>query len=739
MNPKFKSENYNQMGGLNNKFSPYMLTPLEFLNLSNFDFQTPGALTQRWGSTQYIGQTFPGPVSSLYEFGRLEGLSYIIAGYSGGIFYGATTGQYQGLSLSFSVTFFWGGGFNQSLSPTFGYGYSTIFNMNPFDLGNISGSTGLFVQNPSIPLFGNAAQELPYQGATLTYAGQLQSDNTLSMAVLDDYLFAADGNKFFKFDGITTRFVSLPAPIFGTVNGGTLAGSAFQGSTATNLIGATLLGVGVSNCSYGFWGSFVNDRGFESQIWPMCAINAQASASTFGGSFIQAQVCVEVPPNYGIQSINVYSYVNSSSMSVGSTAFWNLGYGFFNNMSLNGSSLSSGMSLTSHFGVSFYIFSVGTSSGGQTSLAANIGGLPDPIINNYSPLGITYVSQGFTGVGFGPQCIGAINITPYFPRYLEVYQNRLFLSGFSMTPSTVWFSDVAEPEGYQPDFNFEVRTNDADNVTCMKAYSTRLYIFKKNTFHVLTGDNPNNFFLQQVSDQYGCVNNRCCITFGNEMAFLDRKGVILFNGANLSVLSIKIQNYFDRMNYTQALVTACAVHDKIRNQLLFAIPIDGSSTNNITLVYDYVVQAWTTHAGYSPTVFMMAQGYNITKYPMWGDKQGRINWSGPSMMGDNGAGITTSFKTRFIHDAGDSVQKQFRRLYMNNAPLSSTLACPIHFYQDYGSSQVLSTTMVIGPFQTRIDFGISAKSMAFDFSAVATVAPLQINGFTVEQRMQRRV
>ena len=54
---------------------------------------------------------------------------------------------------------------------------------------------------------------------------------------------------------------------------------------------------------------------------------------------------------------------------------------------------------------------------------------------------------------------------------------------------------------------------------------------------------------------------------------------MLFNASNISCLSNKVQGFFDRMNYNAALTEACVVHDKLRNQILVAIPIDGSTVN----------------------------------------------------------------------------------------------------------------------------------------------------------------
>src|SRR3954470_77223 len=97
---KLKEEVYSNLGGINSKVGLYSNGPMEFQDMSNFDFQRPGALTQRWGSTLYQTQNFSGPISALYEYVKLSGSSYLIVGTSGAIWSGATTGQSQGLSLT---------------------------------------------------------------------------------------------------------------------------------------------------------------------------------------------------------------------------------------------------------------------------------------------------------------------------------------------------------------------------------------------------------------------------------------------------------------------------------------------------------------------------------------------------------------------------------------------------------------------------------------------------------------
>lgn len=736
-NEKLKRENYYLLGGINSKTSPYTTSqmPLEFLDLGNVDFQFPNDLTARWGSTQYFGQTLPGQINSLFEFSYLNGSSFIGFGWSGGIAYGATTGTNQGVSLTLQ-------------SATFVSRYAFTF------YGPPASSTQSPIELPAPgfapPYLGILGQNIYF--ATFAQSPLVQSDNTLSTAMLNNFLFAADGNKFFKFDGTTTYPVGLP-PATRAIHGYTVV------SGLTEVVSASMFYSNLSNdIGFGFgytagtggtfslWGqyfiycSYVNNRGFEGPIWPLMAAPlifwpAGASVSGLGGTYLNVRMPIATPLQYGISAINVYTYYNplietgQSNAIFGQTGLTpNLDTSIWETYPyvLTGSQASSGSTIT--------WVSLGSSVGGQTYMTGNIGPSPDSITQSYFPLGFsaTIANNNVTNISWAN----------YYPSIVDTYLNRLMLAGFSATPSVVWFSDAGEPEGYEPDFNFEVRTNDGDAITAMKSYQTRFLIFKLKSFHLMIGDDPSNFDVVQVSDQFGCVNKKCVVVGGenDEMVFfLDPKGMVVWNGASPQMVSRKIQPTFDTMNLAAAKTQACMVHDKIRNQIICAIPVNGSSTNNLMVVYDYLANAWTKYSGVFPSVLAAAFGYNNQKYALYGDYLGRVNYFGPSFLSDNGVGFSTYIKPGFNHDMGDSIQKQFRRLYLNVDVPSSTMVFGVNFFQDYGSSVVLGTTMILSQFQNRIDFGISAKSVTFEMSNLQTSQRLRIHGFTIESRLQRRV
>jgi len=727
--PKFKTESYQNFGGINQKVSPHATGIFEFLDLRDLDFQTPGSLSQRWGSTQYIGQTYPGQINSLFEFARLDGSSYVVQSFSGGIFYGATTGNCQGISFTLQ-------------SATFQSFYYPVE-----------------IRSVSLAIVETTPSQFPFQGdvSALTDSDwrdtpsyfninpAVQSANRLSYAILNNYLLAGDGNKFFKFDGVTTTSVGLPYVMrpYGSSQIFSVNPDIGVSLYLTNLSGASdLIALPIGNSGgffYGVYFSYLNNRGFEGPMTPFFRINANiagATAAAQGGSFLALRVAVTTPSVLGISAIKQYIYSAGTTFPQQSTfsddQFWG-GYG--GQMRLVSQTPASGSTIT--------WIACGSTIGGASAILSNSGGLSPT--NGYQPLGLTTViGQIPIGVGssqLGPNVIQEYDLAGYYPQFLETYQNRLFLAGFSTTPSTVWFSDVAEPEGYNPDFNFEVRTNDGDSITCIKAYSTEFYIFKQRSFHVLTGDSPTNFDLRQITDQYGCLNNRCCVLFVDQMMFLDAKGLVLWNGAGINPISdAKIKPIFERMNVQAAMTEACMVHDKIRNQILVSVPVDGSSTNNMVIVYNYLLGAFTRYA-LNVSSFAQIKGRTSDRNTFFGDYAGRVNYFGASFATDNGATILPYWKTRFLRDMGDSVTKTYRRLYIDtDAPGASINAFRIDFYQNYGPSIILSTTLTLSQTQRRIDFGLqNSKSVAFELTGLQMALPLRIHGFTLEYALRRRV
>lgn len=360
------------------------------------------------------------------------------------------------------------------------------------------------------------------------------------------------------------------------------------------------------------------------------------------------------------------------------------------------------------------------------------------------PVGTTQIiDQGFTALStqLAPTSV-------YFtlaPRYMELYNNRLFLSGFtttagsSLTPSSVVFSDIGQPETIQDTSNFEVRTNDGDRVTALKTFNQSLYVFKERSFNALNGDSPSNFSVSEVSANYGCLSNNCVVIYNDYMLFLDRKGIIEYNGAGIRTISTPVEPIFLRMNVNAAKDNAVGIHHRLRNEVWFGIPVDGATFNNLTVVYDYYANAWSTRDGFNPSTLILARGGFDTQTAFYGSYSGSINYLSASLFSHNGTPITFKAQTQFFNTLGQSVTTQWRRLFTNTETGGQTATLTIGFRVDEQDAIVDTRTVTTEAFQSRIDFGIPSKTISMEFTNVSASHAIRIDGFSLEGRLQRKV
>lgn len=622
--PPLKSENYQNLGGLNRKASLFMTGLNEAIDLLNFDFSVPGAWMTRPGSTLLITGN-SGGVQSLTEFSRLSGASWKIWNVANELFSfnGATASlRHMGVTFGFTST---------------GYTY---------------------IPSPS---------------------------NRLDMVPFVDRLFVAGSSfDFFKTDGVSSYKFSIPPGIVPA--------------------SAHFTGMGLNGWTgwYQYAVAYINDRGYLGPIGPVLNVPLSGQTSIEFNVF---------DPRF--------SYVGGANNIVDQ-------YG-----------------LTA--GVLFRAgpFDFPTGGPGPTF----IGNLFD--LYTFPILGTSLADFGAT---LGP--LNSTGNTPasnalwftLVPQFIDVYNNSLLAFGFSAFPSTMYFSAIGEPESIGSTQSFEVRTNDGDRLTGGINFGSAEILFKLKSFHEFRGDTPNNYALRQISDQYGCVSNRACAVYEDYLLFLDPKGICQYNGTQPEIISTRIESTFRRMNIPAAIQNAYMLHVRDRNEVWCAFPIDGSTVNNYLVIYDYEVNAFTEWFGPQIYSLALATDPNQKQKPHYGDYTGNIHWFSSTFFSDSGRGFTFGVTPRFCGDLGNSVTKQFRRLYFDlvaTQVTGITHLLTVNLFADTNLNQsVYNTTLAISssmPQQPRIDFGVPAKTMAFSLAGVAQDSALQFSGFTLEYRYQRNV
>lgn len=327
------------------------------------------------------------------------------------------------------------------------------------------------------------------------------------------------------------------------------------------------------------------------------------------------------------------------------------------------------------------------------------------------------------------------------PRYQALYNNQYFMAGFSNFPSLLYWSEIGEPEAIQPTFFTEVRTNDSDRITGLKVYQGALIITKQKSLHRLIGDNPSNFSLQEITTEYGCLSNQSLTTFENMLWMLDQKGIIQYDGSTVEMVSIKAEPTFLVMNVPAAIDKAVGVHYKQYNEVWLSFPTNGATINNAIVVYDFIANAWTKYDGLAPSCLFIAQGPQPTRTVFFGGYTGALFFVGPSFMGDNGQAITCMAYSRFLAPLGQTTENMYRRFWLDIDPIVGvTQSISVNFMTNYATAVASYTGMINQiAYQSRLDFGISARTMAVKISTSSATLPFKLNAYTFESRFQRSV
>lgn len=364
-------------------------------------------------------------------------------------------------------------------------------------------------------------------------------------------------------------------------------------------------------------------------------------------------------------------------------------------------------------------------------------------------------------------------------RCVEYYADSLFW-GTTGGRNVIYYSEgieqIDDAQTVLPG-NFVVAETQDYPLVGLKAYSQSLLIFLQKGVFRLSGDSALNFNQQALSTDYGLVSPRAVVSFKDVCWFLDEKNIMEFNGANFNIASHDIENIIQRMNISAAQSTAVAYHYVSRNEVWFAIPIDGSTNNNIILVYDYDAKGWYTIKS-STTFTMLSDFYSQTAvygstntflsvsrntsyqdvsvylndgklYTASSSASLKLGFFGATFKTDYGAAFTLSFKTRYHAEQGPSTTMEWRRFYLDSGPWDGvTLSFRANFYANFATSTISLTRTIFaagspysGPQQARIDFGISAKSLSVEsqISTGASIPIVRVYGYTIESRFLRSV
>lgn len=677
--PENKSERYALIGGLNNKASRYLTGQQEVIRLVNYDFSVPGALTKRPDTAQFLGTSFGTDIQGIFEQTYFSGVSYrFVFGLTGAYFAGASTG-----------------------------------------VGYFGVSTAAFSGITATPIGGIPLNRLSSINTVDNY--WVASAPVKTNAVGQSYINA----RFLRWHASFGYFANAQMEIASPLS--SLFGASTFVSATTNLFFTTGFG-------YRYSLALVNERGVVGPATPLLIRPWAVGTGASHGIAIAVPSTNTVPTRFydnaaagtmllfrdtvGITAVQlsqpdvaITTGIFAIPVSAGNTQIIDRGYGFSSG-TVNGDTWLlnplqiQGLAQNDYYRLAF-----------DARFAPPYKMLPlNPLI----------------GITTGVKNTGE-------PRYLAVLNNMMMYAGFSMAPSHVFWSQLGTPEWVaNEDFN-EVRTDNGDIVTGMIPYLNSVLVGKKQSIHEVTGTSPDNISFQQTTAQYGFMNNQSLCVWNDQMWFIDGsgKGIGSYNGANTEIISTKVEDIFKRINLTAATFTAWMLHVKQRNEVWAAIPVDGSTTPNVLIVFDYVSQCWTTFEGLSANVAAICKGSLTLPVPVMGFSNGDIRYMNATYTGAEF--MTTVVRFPFVTNFGWSTTQVFRRLYVDVDPVvGMTHLFSSNYYLNDSNTVSLTRGVTTISHQTRLDFGLPGNGMSVELIEGSTLAT-RVMGYTVESRFQRSV
>jgi hypothetical protein len=213
------------------------------------------------------------------------------------------------------------------------------------------------------------------------------------------------------------------------------------------------------------------------------------------------------------------------------------------------------------------------------------------------------------------------------------FQNRLLLL---YGPDYLAVSDVLDPLHYSPILNeFKLNTGANDAVVALYPFNTTtLIVFKERSILAvenLYGD-LSTTRLTEVTREFGCISQASIASTGSDIVFLSQRGVISLKqtefGISQSVvlpLSDPIQNVIEDIDQANWRKSCGAYYN---NRYILSVPVEGGDgTNQRTLVYNFLNQAWE---GYWEGSLLVPRYYTRlivagTDTLCWADESGFIH------------------------------------------------------------------------------------------------------------------
>ncbi|MCL2433376.1 MAG: hypothetical protein FWD16_02515 [Clostridia bacterium] len=180
------------------------------------------------------------------------------------------------------------------------------------------------------------------------------------------------------------------------------------------------------------------------------------------------------------------------------------------------------------------------------------------------------------------------------PRALALHKERLWALPADDPMAVVCSRDMA-PTDWTQTLNtgalIRILTWDGTRCTGLKAVFDDIIVAKERSLWRIWGSDPENFQLSPIYSGHGAISNRSMAVCEGGMAFLSTEGVYFYDGVRSRPLNSHRIDKLIKNVMPQYAERAVGFYHNSRYYL--SIP-SGAARNNMLLIYDFTIGAWTT-------------------------------------------------------------------------------------------------------------------------------------------------
>jgi hypothetical protein len=305
---------------------------------------------------------------------------------------------------------------------------------------------------------------------------------------------------------------------------------------------------------------------------------------------------------------------------------------------------------------------------------------------------------------------------PPVARYMDEWRGQLILSGVPTSVSTVFYSDIDNPEYFPAADNSFILDR---KITGLKALDNVLYIFKKHSIDGVTGDLAiSSFQVDRLSREgVGCAAHNTIQEVEGSLFFLSDRGVYSINNEGLVHVGSAIDPKFainNSFSFTQATAYVWQADKKyLIHMPTIASGVDVATTaTSETYAYDYFRKSWLEWDSFNLMGGMTEKNGDI--YKMSRDTDADLSGQLHKILQashkydyiDHSTSITWHYKSPWFTEGEASVWKKYLR-------------CKLHSY-DTTINDFESDSFTVG-LKTEHDYNNARQwtSLTYDFSGGA--------------------